>query len=231
MKKGDYKSSFQANAYDQFRFAGGLSLVDADEKKVLSGWISKIEKPNSIYLDLGAGTGRITEEILKHKHKKVIALDLSTSMLNVLKSRLNKKHANYKLQTIVARSDNTTLGSANVDIITSFHLFKHLKSIAPTLREAARILRHRGYIIFDVLNKKSLVALNMGTCFALDQKEISKELEKAGFKVSEVKYLHCLGESVYRYELPRNIAIVLDNITQHLNLGVGTKMLILAQRI
>lgn len=231
MKAGDYQTPKQANQYLNKRFDGGLSKVAVDEALILREFLKKagLDEPTS--LDLGTGTGRVVKELLKFNPKQIYALDASVSMLKVFKNVFSKEVSAGLIKTILSTSDKIMLKEKSIDIVTIFHLFKHLPKAEPTLIEVNRVLKSACFLIFDCLNKNSVIKFNLSTCYAYSEEEIKKILEKNGFKILELKHLHSLGETIYKLPFASPLAGLADFLTSGLNLKLGTKMLVLAQKI
>lgn len=230
MKSTDYKTLKQAKEYHLKRFDEGLKLISDDELNLVGQWVFQISSNRPlIYIDIGTGTGRILKELLRHSPKKIFAVDQSESMLNQLKLNYQKAIKDEIVKVVFSNSDKIPLSSRTVDISTSLHLFKHLPNVEPTLREINRVLKMGGYLIFDVLNRDSVVRFNLGSCFALSKTEIISKLQKMGFKVLQIVSLHTFGETIYN--LPgSNLVHLIDKFTTKMPLSFGTKFFILAKK-
>ena len=89
----------------------------------------------STVLELGAGTGKLTELLHRAGHH-VLATDPAPDMLAVLARRTGAPH-------VVAAAEHIPLRSRSVDVVVcaqSFHWFDH----GPALAEIARVLRPGG---------------------------------------------------------------------------------------
>lgn len=234
MKKRDYSTLKQASEYYKKRFAKGKELVSRDETSLLGKWIKEKTKRNQplIFLDIGTGTGRAVNELLKHHPKTIYASDNSPAMLDYFKKLFSKELDKGLIKLIKAPSDKINLPDGSIDIATSFHLFKHLPNIQPTLNEINRILKPEGYFIFDVLNKNSLVKFNLGTCYALTEKEITQKIKGSGFRIKNLEFLHPLGETVYGCFGGKLAFIVkyIDRIISTILPKLGTKMFVLVKK-
>lgn len=233
MKKGDYKTFSQAREYHLGRFKNGLKRVNLDEMRILEGWLANIHIKNKIVLDLGTGTGRIVDTLLKQEPKKIYALDQSKAMLDYLTQIFKTQIEKQTVETINSSSDDISLKSNSLDLVTAFHLFKHLPNITPTVTQIRKVLKPGGYFIFDILNQKSLVRFSLADCFGLTYKQTKRILEQQGFVVNDMVYLHPLGETVYDvFEgLLSLFPKVVDNILDVIKLKIGTKILFLAKKI
>ncbi len=229
MKKGDYQSIKKAKIYHSERFANGLKVVHLDESDILHTWMNnKVNAKSHVFLDVGAGTGRITRELLAYSPSEMITLDASAYMLSVLKDSLTSEQRK-KLTPIKAKADHIPLKDNSVDLITCFHLFKHLPKAFPILSEFSRLLKPGGYCLFDFLNSQSIAPLRLGTCHAYSLSSIKSDLEKLNLKTVDSKSLHIFGESVYNLGEPlAHIIHQIDN-SMH-NIKIGTKLIVLAQK-
>lgn len=232
MKKGDYLTSIQANEYHQNRFSGGLAVVNKDEQNIVSQFLKDIVVNSSKVLDIGSGTGRILKSILPLNPKYIIASDISKAMLEKLKSNYQKGAHYKKIITINAPSDRLTLKNNSVDIVTSFHLVKHLEDIKPTIKEISRVLKPNGYLLFDFLNKNSIVVLNSKNCYSLSLSELTKTLSLNKLKIVKIYNLHFFGETIYRYTYPYLSRVIhfIDNLLSKSRLLLGTKILVIAKK-
>lgn len=233
MKKGDYKTLAQAQKYYQERFTNGLEIVNYDEMNILNKWLKNFPAEGKIVLDLGSGTGRVLENLLNYKTKKIYALDKSDAMLNFLGRIYTKETKDSKVEAINSTSDKIPLNNNSIDLVTAFHLFKHLSVIKPTLSQVNKVLKPGGYFIFDILNANSLIKFNPGDCYILSEDQIKSLLEKQGFNVKDMINIHPLGETVYSF-FGKSLSIFLkifETILKILGFKFGTKIFILAQKI
>ncbi len=91
----------------------------------------------SMVLELGAGTGKLTEVLTQFGHE-VLATDPLPEMLAVLGKRVDAHH-------VVASAEHLPVRSRSVDVVVcgqSFHWFDHELAMA----EIARVLRPGGVI-------------------------------------------------------------------------------------
>jgi len=115
-----------ADAYDRARPSYPEEAVD---------WL--VGPGRSMVLELGAGTGKLTE-VLHHAGHDVLATDPLIDMLQVLARRVPVHHA-------VATAERIPVRSRSVDVVVcgqSFHWFDHDQAMA----EIARVLRPGGII-------------------------------------------------------------------------------------
>ncbi len=229
MIKGEYKSPKRAQDYSLNRFKGGLAIVNKDEMEIIENWLSNKISTNKTIFDLGAGTGRAIRVFLKSRPKTIYAFDQSPAMLKLLKENYPTQIKKGQIKVIVGLANKIALDKNCIDIVVSLHVFKHLKDINPALKEVNRILKNKGFIIFDVLNINSLIKFNLGTCYALTKPSIIKILSKNGFNCLEIVPLHVLGETVYNFPGAHFINFF-DKFLTKIRLPIGTKFFVLAQK-
>lgn len=232
MKKTDYQTLKQAKEYHDSRFARGLKIVDQDEVNLMSGWLSQRVKKRLVFLDLGTGTGRIVQLLLSLNPKNIYAVDSSSSMLNYFQQVFDKQIKRKQIKMLKSFSHQIPLEDSSVDLITCIHLFKHLKNIELTLKEAHRVLKKGGLMVFDVLNASSLVKYHLGSCFAISESFLKSTLYKNGFKIKKIAHLHMFGETIYNLGDMRTSSIIhlIDQQILKQGLKIGTKIFVLAQK-
>jgi len=233
MKQGDYQTDKQAKGYHDYRFAGGLYLVHKYEAEIISSWVKSIEMPeNSIIADIGTGTGRIIKELTEFYPKRIYAVDISLAMLEQLSRNFKKEVVSGLIKTIISSSSNIPLKKNSVDLAISLHLFKHLSNPKPSIISISKILKQKGYFIFDLLNINSIVRFNLQTCYAYSFSVVKSMLEEEGFEIKNVMYLNNFGETIYSITGSiANVVYLLDKMITKANVKLGVKMLILAQKI
>ncbi|MFP3037030.1 MAG: methyltransferase domain-containing protein [Arsenophonus sp.] len=107
---------------------------------------------SNIVLDAGCGTGYFSEK-WKSVGKKVIALDLSSSMLIIAKQ---KQTANSYIQ---ADMEFLPLANESVDICFSHLAIQWCSNLYTTLNELYCITKKGGIVAFSTLIKGSLIEL------------------------------------------------------------------------
>lgn len=126
-----------AKDYDRDRFGNSYGrFIDAEERAVLSRW--KVKDSGRV-LEVACGTGRLLDFA-------AAGCDASSEMLAVAR----EKHPGKEL--ICSRAEAMPLPDGSLDTIYSLHLMMHLEPqvIKSILREASRLLRPGGRLIFDI---------------------------------------------------------------------------------
>ena len=234
MRATDYKTIKQASDYYHKRFAEGKKLVNMDETLLINKWFAACKlNRNTVGIDLGTGTGRVIHELLHRSPKTIYAVDNSPSMLSYINKLYRNKILKNQIKPLLTSSDKLLLPPGSVDLATSLHLFKHLKDINPTLKEVSRILKPKGYFIFEFLNRYSLIGLRLGSCYTLDKSDVIHKLNNYGLKVIDYTYLHLFGETVYNVFGSRFAVFIhrLDKMFGKIFGRYSTKIFILSQKI
>lgn len=111
--------------------------------------------PGNTAADIGAGTGFMTEGLLR-KGLQVIAVDQSPEMLDVLK----KKFAHYQgLDCRVGESENLPIVDASVDYVFANMYLHHVESPQTTIMEMVRILQPGGKLAITDLDEHQFMFL------------------------------------------------------------------------
>ena len=112
-------------------------------------------QPNSIVLDLGAGTGIYSEYLIKTKKCKMGLIDISEEELQIFK----KKNPNYQQDTVFVKvksaTDLTDIKDNSFDNILVFGPLYHLTTNEErlcVLRHCYRIIKNNGYIICSYIS-------------------------------------------------------------------------------
>jgi ubiquinone/menaquinone biosynthesis C-methylase UbiE len=115
-----------------------LRLLLQNPMRILKNHI----RPGMTVLDLGCGTGYFTLEIAKllEKKGKVIATDVQTGMLEILKQKLQKSDLHNLIQ-IINNQEHTLGFTEKVDFILAFYSFHEMKNIDNIIHELKQILK------------------------------------------------------------------------------------------
>lgn len=147
-------------------------------------------------LDLGCGAGLDLYLYAKAvgPQGKVWGLDISQEML--AKARLNMEMLNMKnVEFLCTAADKIPLPDGSVDLVTANGIFNLSPDKDAVMREAARVLRPKGRIIFaEIVLKSALpeeIRKNINDWFrciggALPKGDFLKHLESAGFSNPEI---------------------------------------------
>ncbi len=102
--------------------------------------------PGKIAADIGAGTGFITERLLQ-KNLKVIAIDQSEAMIEVLKRK-------FKIVDCrVGKAESLPVEDETVDYVFANMYLHHVEEPSEALKEMARILKPEGRLVITDLDE------------------------------------------------------------------------------
>jgi len=97
-------------------------------------------------LDVAAGTGAVTLELLRQKDCHVVAVDQSTEMLAEARRRVALAAATKQVRFVEADAQTLPFEDAQFDALTVTYLLRYVDDPAATMRELARVVRPGGTI-------------------------------------------------------------------------------------
>lgn len=180
-----------ATSYDKSAFnrSRGLELVDSLEKSFVERVLRKNNR-EEIYIDLGIGTGRFSEILLK-KGKKVKGLDFSKEMIEVarrkLKAFLKSGEIGFELHDLnkpLPYSDNTFDGAVCIRVI------KYVKHWGKLIGEINRVLKPEGVLILEISNRYSVQSISSlyTNYFTFSPGYVELILKENGFRIENKGY-------------------------------------------
>jgi demethylmenaquinone methyltransferase/2-methoxy-6-polyprenyl-1,4-benzoquinol methylase len=103
--------------------------------------------PSARVLDVAAGTGLVTREIVRRYGCRVVAVDQSEEMLR----RVRDKQGHDRImagsvEVVQAEAERLPFGDAEFDALTVGYLFRYVEDTAATIGELARVVRPGGTI-------------------------------------------------------------------------------------
>jgi ubiquinone/menaquinone biosynthesis C-methylase UbiE len=150
--------------------------------------------PESTVLDVGAGTGFLTEGAAKIA-RKVIALDFSEAMMGEARAKLGLSNVEFKVGNV----EQIPLPDASVDAVIGNMVLHHCPSPEAALLEIARVLVPGGRLVLSDLQKYSYESLrkehaDLWMGFEMDY--VRMTLPKAGLEDVSVEALsYCCSET------------------------------------
>jgi len=152
--------------------------------------IAHLEK-GKLAADIGAGTGYITEGLIE-SGLRVIAIDQSEAMLDVLKTKLPFPH---RIDCRVGEADNLPVEDNLVDFVFANMYLHHVEDPFMAIKEMVRILKPGGSLIITDMDEHDfsfLMIEHRDRWMGFKREDIERWLKEAGLK--EVK-LVCVGEN------------------------------------
>ncbi len=110
--------------------------------------------PADTVLDVGAGTGFLTEGAAKLA-RKVIALDLSQSMTGEALSKLHEKNVEYKIGDV----EKIPLADSSVNAVIGNMILHHCPQPGVAVKEMARVLVTGGRLVLSDLQEHNYESL------------------------------------------------------------------------
>ena len=96
--------------------------------------------PGETVLDVAAGTGLVTRELVRQKGCRVVALDQSPEMLAVARERTR----GLDVEIVEGRAEALPFEDTQFDGLTFTYLLRYVDDPAATLRELVRVVRPGG---------------------------------------------------------------------------------------
>jgi demethylmenaquinone methyltransferase / 2-methoxy-6-polyprenyl-1,4-benzoquinol methylase len=119
--------------------------------------------PSARVLDVAAGTGLVTAEIVRRYGCRVVAIDQSEEMLSrAARKRDREPQLAGRVEIVRAEAESLPFADAEFDALTVGYLFRYVDDTAATIRELARVVRPGGTIAsleFHVPSSPALRAL------------------------------------------------------------------------
>jgi ubiquinone/menaquinone biosynthesis C-methylase UbiE len=142
-----------------------------------------------IVADIGAGTGFMTEELIKHK-VKVIAIDQSAEMINEMKKKFCSC---YEIDYRTGVAENIPIEDEAVNYVFANMYLHHVENPPAAIKEMVRILKPGGKIVItdaDEHNYEFLRTEQHDRWLGFNRKDMIKWYEEAGLKNIKVD---CVG--------------------------------------
>jgi ubiquinone/menaquinone biosynthesis C-methylase UbiE len=99
-------------------------------------------------LDLGCGTGVVTLA-LAERGFKVIALDHSSEMIEIARQKARSLNLLTQIQFIIGDVEHLEFNDEEFDGVTCQGVLHHLRDMSLSLTELSRVLKHKGFFIFQ----------------------------------------------------------------------------------
>ena len=150
------------------------------DKNLCKKIISSLTIENKIIVEIGPGTGQLTDEIIKYKPKKLILIEKDYKLFKILKDKYSSK----KFIKLI----NSDIIKVELNFIENFSMISNLPYNIATK------------FIFHILSKYN----NINEMIFLIQKEVSIKFD---YKLSIKKNKYCLFlKTISKYEILFNIS-------------------------
>ena len=108
--------------------------------------ISKKNKPKQI-LDLATGTADIAIELTSIENCKITGLDISSKMLDIGKTKINKLKLNSNISLEQGDAENLKYNDGTFDVVTIGYGVRNFTNLKSSLNEIYRVLKKDGLLI------------------------------------------------------------------------------------
>jgi len=204
-KRVFYSQPQIASDYNELRFGGASGAwVNAREIEL----VLSLLPPFQCALDLGCGTGRLTQVLAQRGH--TIGIDASGAML---------AETQQQNRLVLAQGDAFALpfADASFDAVIALRVFFHFADVESLLREGARVVAPRGVIIFDTYLWSSRARLPLdparwgGGVFVHPPAHIEKIAAGLGLQVTRREFCFLFSPYIYR-RLPLAVVRLLARV-------------------
>jgi len=193
-----YRKKRVTGTYDKQR--EGNKYRRSKRKRELRYFLELIDKKeNEEVLELGCSSGFLTEHL-----GKVTAIDTSEGMLEIA----GKK--NPKAKCLPGDMFSMQFKDNSFDKVVTMRVWNHLdkRDLIRAIREAKRVLKKGGYLIFDAEEKnfvrkiaaffyQTITRITGYKIYQYSLQELKQILGKEGFKIQRIKYLnHKVGRQI-----------------------------------
>lgn len=146
-------------------------------------------KETDSILDFGAGTGYFSIPIAKRTTGDVYALDIDTTMLEIIKEKALKEQIT-NIVPVKGSIEELSSPDGTIDVIIASLVLHEIQPLGPLLQQMKNVLNKDGYFICLELKPKE--SSDKGPRITLEGME--REMIEAGFQITE-KYFP--SESLY----------------------------------
>src|SRR2546421_2111105 len=131
----------------QYDWMGAL-LSFGQDRRWRRSMVSKLGvAPSARVLDVAAGTGLVTAEIVRRYGCRVVAVDQSEKMLGRARRKVESDPLLAgSVQVLRSEAERLPFGDAEFDGLTVGYLFRYVDDTARTIGELARVVRAGGTI-------------------------------------------------------------------------------------
>ncbi len=134
----------------------------AVRRKLLEGFEELGVGPAERILDVGCGTGNLTEALLTRLDPsgEVIAVDISTGMLDIAREKVRDPRVRF----LDASSHDLPLPDGSLDRVFCLHVWPHLADCDEHVREFGRCLRDGGLVhVWHLVSRADINAIHGGS--------------------------------------------------------------------
>ena len=176
------------------KYQGTSTLEVLEGADNYNNWIADSLKKyiNSPVIELGAGTGNISDYFLRSK--KFTITEIDDQLLKILKNKYRSKSVTIK-KLDLSRSSPSVFRSSFKSAI-AVNVFEHIKNDTGAMRNASELLGKNGRLVILVPAKRfayTRLDKNLGHFRRYEPDELREKLVKAGYRVEKLYYFNFVG--------------------------------------
>ncbi len=143
---------------------------------------------DKVVADIGAGTGYFSMPLAR-KAKKVIAIDIEQQFLDYINRRLQHTpdRKSLNIETRLTKEDEPNLAAAEADLVLIVNTYGYISHRVDYFSKVWKGLKPAGRLVVIDFKKEPL-PVGPATEDKLDAKQVSAELDSAGFRTLTVDY-------------------------------------------
>jgi SAM-dependent methyltransferase len=200
-----YSDPVTARSFDDRRFGGPIGeIIAEDQARVIMDMVGCVQERR--VLDVGTGTGRAAL-LLARAAAAVTAVDASDEMLAIARERAAAQGVHVRFQ----RGDAHALEFADraFEVVVSLRVLMHAREWRSVIRELCRVADE--LVILDYPSRSSFALIQSGARRVMHaaglrtepyrvfgQREIARELARAGYRVRTVHRQFVLPIAVHK---------------------------------
>lgn len=182
-----YQQKSVVDIYEEQRFGNiKRSLAHWLDCDAIEYFIRKYCDPHGRFLDLACGTGRLTRGV-SARGMEVISADYSPEMLSAAQEKCRRE--NIKCHFVREDAFRLSFPERYFDGVFTMRFIRHFEydKRRELYRQAHRVLKDGGYLIFDILNKDVDTKANERKAHdeTYTVESITRELRENGFELCE----------------------------------------------
>lgn len=158
------------------------------------------KKQQRYFLDVGVGTGRIMDLLIKNtdNNAELFGIDISEKMIEITRERF-KKNRKIKNFTVVDVSSGKIPYKNKFDMITAIRVVKYSKNWQTSIRNLSNTLSPNGKLIFTMLNKRSINILGKSGIlfYRTTVEELRRILQRENLKIIRMEGFSRLPDVLY----------------------------------
>ena len=135
-----------SDTYDRIRL--GSTKGEMVSGLQIDWFVKKLENLDSLCLEVGCGTGRITRDIIR-KVGFLIATDGSPKMIKISKSNMKQRQLENRIEYVLCDASHLPFRDECFDVVVGARIFWHIPDYIRALNEALRVVKINNPVLFD----------------------------------------------------------------------------------